>query len=78
MKTPLQELKETIWTKPKELNRRDVLILIDKMMKAEKDCIINAANHGHNKYINEQIKNEHKGNDKTFGQYYYHELYQTD
>lgn len=75
MKTPLQELKETLWTKPKELSKREVLIMIDKLMDFEKEIITKAANHGHNKYINEQIKNEYQSNNKTFGQHYYNDLY---
>lgn len=75
MKTPLQELKETLWVKNKELSKREVLIMIDRLMDFEKEIIVKAANHGHNKYINEQIKNEYQSNNKTFGQNYYNDLY---
>jgi hypothetical protein len=76
MKTPMEELKEEIWRMPKEVSKRDVLILIEKMLKVEKRHIANAAIYGHNKYINEQLQNNYKQSNKSFGENYYNDLYQ--
>jgi hypothetical protein len=75
MKTPMQELKEELWRKPKEVSKKDVLILIDKMMSLEREHLIDAANYGRNRYINEQLENKYKGSDRTFGDNYYIDLY---
>ena len=78
MKTPMQELKEFLWNKKESVNKRELLIKIDRLMKDEKNCIINAVNHGRNKYINEQLTNESTMFNRTFGDTYYQDLYDTN
>lgn len=78
MKTPMQELKEFLWNKKESVNKRELLVKIDRLMKDEKNCIIDAVNHGRNKYISQQLNNESTMFNRTFGDTYYQDLYDTN
>jgi len=78
MKTPMQELKEFLWNKKESVNKRELLVKIDRLIKDEKNCIMDAVNHGRNKYINEQLTNESASDKRTFAEFYYQDLYDTN
>lgn len=78
MKTPLQDLKEFLYAYNINRGKQEILLKINKLMEKEKECLAEAANHGRNKYINDQINELIPNHDKDFGEVYYTTLYDTN